>query len=474
MWRLVCLLFLLLTGPVQLPSAMAFETIGQSAAAAPSVAATSVAAPAPVAATPVTASDLERRNLILEARSELQNVAYANLELILAGLGVLMTVVVLFFAINTKDAAVKVAKGEVIEERERFRTMAIDAERQMVEVKRELEEARSERKQLHDELATATERAADFVDVSNEVNKRIDEAFTRILHAERAIGAAVAKAEAASEVIEERKNSMQAGSLEPGAIASSEADGLPLAEKQAKDLTESDFSILISDAAGSGNVQEVYELAVTMRRLLQNASAQAYSLFAGGWALGRLGRDEEAIQSYSEAVERFVDSDDAMARDWVAKSWLNKGVALGDLGRHQKAIDTFDALMDRLGGIDDADIKMEIARALVQKGYQLEHLDKSGDAQAVFDGVVARFDASEAFDTQRQVALALFELAAIAAESGETTEAVTLLRKWGEKQGEFDAEWVNVDPRFDAIREKPTFAALLAEHAREETQDAPT
>jgi tetratricopeptide (TPR) repeat protein len=469
MWRLLCPLFLLLTGPVTLPvgaAAMAFAPQSQAAApakAAPAKPAVATAA-LPAAAQPVAASapvlaygDLERRNLILEAKSEFQAAAYGNLELFIAGLGVLMTVIVIFFALNTKDAAVKIAKGEVLEEHERFRKMAVEAERHMTEITRE-------RAQLRDELAIASERIAHLEQVSEEFETRIDERFARMAHTERAMNTARLKAEADSKEIEERKNSLQAGSVEPGAIASSEADGLPLADKEAKDLTESDFSILISNAAGDGNVQEVYELAVTMRRLLQGDSARAYSRFAEGWALDRLGRQDEALEAYSDAIASFGGSEDAMARDWAASALLNKGVLLGELGRHVESIEAFDALVGQLGTADRDDIKAQVARALVQKGYQLEQLDRAGDAQAVFDGVVARFDGSDDFSTRHQIGLALFELAAIAAAAGDAAEAVALLRKWGEKQGEVDTDWIDNDARFERIRENPAFAALVKEH----------
>lgn len=469
MRRLLCLLFLLLTGPVNLPvGAAALAFAPETKAAAPAAAKPPVAKPAPkpvpavqpaaAPAPPPATTDLERRNLILEAQAELQAVAYGNLELILTALGVLMTVVVIFFSLSTKDAAVAIAKGELYEEHEKFRKMALEAERHVVEIARE-------RTQLREELAAASARAAEFNSVSKDVNEQIGNIFERLAHAERSINMNVLKSEANSKLIEERVNSLQAGSVDPGAMASSDAEGKPLAEKDAKDLTESDFTILISNAAGDGNVQEVYELALTMRRLLQAGSARAYARFAEGWALSRLGRNEEALEAYTETVDSYGKSEDATARDWAASASLNKGVLLGELGRPVESISAFDALIDQLKTVDREDAKAQIARALVQKGYQYQKLNQPGEAQAVFDGVVAQFDGADDFESRRQVGLALFELAGIAAAANEANEAVAHLRKWGDKQGEFDTDWIDYDPRFERIREHPAFAALMAQHA---------
>ena len=59
-------------------------------------------------------------------------------------------------------------------------------------------------------------------------------------------------------------------------------------------------------------------------------------------ALGKLGRYEEAIKSYDEALK--IDPKDAQA-------WNNKGVALGNLGRYGEAVTCFERALEIAPGL---------------------------------------------------------------------------------------------------------------------------
>ncbi|CAM9883322.1 unnamed protein product, partial [Phaeothamnion confervicola] len=65
---------------------------------------------------------------IQEAKAELQNSAYSRLEILIGVFGALITAIVVFFAWNTKDAAVAAAKSGVEDIRGKLDARLVEAE----------------------------------------------------------------------------------------------------------------------------------------------------------------------------------------------------------------------------------------------------------------------------------------------------------------------------------------------------------
>ncbi|MGK2871453.1 MAG: hypothetical protein ACSLFL_04290 [Alphaproteobacteria bacterium] len=65
------------------------------------------------------ARDAELRQLVLQAKSDLEDKAYSRLENLLTAFGILLTGIIIFFSLSTKEAAIAAAKSGVEDIRER-------------------------------------------------------------------------------------------------------------------------------------------------------------------------------------------------------------------------------------------------------------------------------------------------------------------------------------------------------------------
>lgn len=95
-----------------------------------------------------------------------------------------------------------------------------------------------------------------------------------------------------------------------------------------------------------------------------------YAWRSNGWALGKLGRDEEALSSYDRALE--LDADDNIA-------WEYKAAALSKLGRDNEAATAYKSLLE----IEPYDI-----RAWIALGAALVKLCRHEEAAVAYDRVL--------------------------------------------------------------------------------------
>ena len=133
----------------------------------------------------------------------------------------------------------------------------------------------------------------------------------------------------------------------------------------------------------------------------------ARALVNKGFALRRLGRDQEAITAYAEVVDRFGAASEPALREQVARALINKGGALRGLERGEEAIAAFDEVVDRFGAASEPALREVIARALINKGAALRGLERGEEAIATYDRVVDRFGAASEPALREQVAWAL-------------------------------------------------------------------
>ena len=80
----------------------------------------------------------------------------------------------------------------------------------------------------------------------------------------------------------------------------------------------------------------------------------------------------------------------------VARALANKGVALSRLGREQQALDTYNHLMERFGSSEETEIVEQVAVGMLHKGITLNQLNRIQEAIEAYDDVVRRFDGSGA------------------------------------------------------------------------------
>ncbi|MDD4651255.1 MAG: tetratricopeptide repeat protein [Methanothrix sp.] len=98
---------------------------------------------------------------------------------------------------------------------------------------------------------------------------------------------------------------------------------------------------------------------------MESRSAEVW--FNKGFAYSSLGRYEEAISSYEQAIR--IDPQ-------LAEAWNNKGIALSNLGRHKEAIKAYEAA-----------IKLErgFSAAWYNKGLSLDALGRNAEAIEAYD-----------------------------------------------------------------------------------------
>jgi tetratricopeptide (TPR) repeat protein len=443
MRRILCVLFVLLTGPIALPDlagvslAAPVVASASSQAAAPAVAPVS-AAPAPAAATP---------NLAREADAALADAPLSRLDVLMSGIGLLVamfgaliTAVIVFFAFNIKEASVAGATLEVMKDREALHEM-------IEKVRAQMEQAVTLRTHLQGEVSEFKLRAEEQF---REIYERLDEADAVVEDIEEKGQRAIEKLEARAE----------RPFVPPAEEAGADA---PAAPKDIREYDDGDFRRAIAEAASRGDLDEVRDLAVVMQRMLADDRPQAFARFAEGWALDETNEGEKSISAYDRLVAHYGASDDPEVQEWVAKALFNKGASFGTQGKNDEAIACYNDLVERFGSSTVLELRALVARALVNKGNRYEVMGQSGEAQAVYQGVVERFSDAEEWELRRQVAFALYNLAAIAGRQGEKSEAVALLRQWIAMDPHAAAYSLHHDNDFDPVRDDPRFRALVAE-----------
>ena len=152
-----------------------------------------------------------------------------------------------------------------------------------------------------------------------------------------------------------------------------------------------------------------------------------------GVALANLGRDEDAIASYDKAIEIKPDKDEA---------WYNRGSVLDDLGRYEEAISSYDKALE---------IKPDKEKAWNNRGVALTNLGKHKEAISSYDKALAINPDADAAWYNRACCFALQNQIQSAIEN--LAKAISLNNKY--------QEMAKTDTDFDNIREDARFKALV-------------
>ena len=167
--------------------------------------------------------------------------------------------------------------------------------------------------------------------------------------------------------------------------------------------------------------------------------AQAgWGLFNKGVVLGASGRSEEAITVYDEVVKRFVETGDAVLRDQAAGALLNKGMTLGALGRSEEEIAVYDEVVKRFAEADEAALREQVGKALVNKGVALRALGRNEEAIAVYDEVAKRFAEADEAALREQVGKALVNKGVALGALGRDKEAIAVYDEVAKRFAEAD------------------------------------
>jgi tetratricopeptide (TPR) repeat protein len=159
--------------------------------------------------------------------------------------------------------------------------------------------------------------------------------------------------------------------------------GAPTQSIRAGNVEVSRNELFLKDAGTMayeyGQKGDYHNALVWSDKAIQIDPNDAITWYNKGVALGRLGRDEEAIRSYDRAIQIDPNYGDA---------WDNKGIALTNLGRYDEAIKSFDRAI-QLGTTNGA-------ITWYNKGVALGRLNRYSEAIQYFDRAI-QIDPNNAF-----------------------------------------------------------------------------
>ena len=324
--------------------------------------------------------------------------------------GVLITVVIIYFAVRFGREAVAEAKLAA--------TQGLEAERK--EIQTLLDQAQAAVAQIHETRETAMELLKDM---------KPGEAPT------------------------DPGTKKQIGELAAEATA-----------KPRRERTVEDYRALAIDAFVNKNWAEMERQAAAMEYFLEGElddEGLAFALFNRAYALGELERREEAGAAYGALVDRFSEADSPELRKNVEMALNNWGASLSEQAKDKQG-DAADALYAQAGEKFAAAlaIKPDNHEALYNWGSALSQQakDKQGDAaDALYAQAQEKLLAGDAI----LPGSCSYNLACLAGLQGDGAGAA----KYLEKSKAVDwpgCEHIMVDSDFDSVRDTPQFQAALA------------
>jgi tetratricopeptide (TPR) repeat protein len=151
----------------------------------------------------------------------------------------------------------------------------------------------------------------------------------------------------------------------------------------------------------------------------------ATALVSMGETLSLLGRQEEAVCAFGEVVDRFGKTPEPELREPVVRALVRKGTTLGLLGRHEEAVSAFGEVVDRFGNTPEPELRELLATAQLDKGVAFGELGRTADEIDAYDEVVTRFAAAPEPGVRELVATALLDKGAALGPIGQVEEAIS-------------------------------------------------
>ncbi|MEQ8411337.1 MAG: hypothetical protein RIB52_07265 [Erythrobacter sp.] len=338
-------------------------------------------------------------------------------EILIAAFGILISVIVIYFAFRFGNAAVAEAKLAALQATETERQTLLDM----------VEEAKTKLKEIEDHRSAA-------------------------------------EALANTPLGEEPKDDENRQSIREIAKA---AIAKPKAER-----TVDDFRALIVQAVMDKDWPCVLRRARAMEYLFDEADPKdaVFALFYRGVAHSMLEQFHAGLDAYTELVERFGETEDEGTRSAFAAALVNKGITLGQLEKPEDEIAVYDDLVRRFGESEEPALREQVAMALVNKGVALARMKKLDDARLVFEETAIRFEKSDETGVRKQVTDALFNLACVHALKGRVADTIDALKRLAAQQGFLDCDRIKNDPDFDLVRDRATFKRYLVSQGCEPDQ----
>lgn len=274
--------------------------------------------------------ELERRNAILEAMSELEERANSRLEHYLGAFGILLTIVALAFGLSTKESAVAAARRGIEEEAQSVKAL--------------LRTARS----LLDEMER---HAADAEAIKNRMAEQIQPSGPH-----RIEGTATAAE----------------GDSESAGYSTEEAAEISESDRSSMDkLSYDDLNRRVHEAEKSGDWQRVVDLSIECRRAHKKNAQIAEMLFSEAFARRRLGQFKKSLDLYERSIKRLSKESYSRARAAEAQARLNAALLYNDLGNPRREIEKYSELISKFESDTSLDVRHIVAQALINKAVEV-------------------------------------------------------------------------------------------------------
>lgn len=447
-------------------------------------------------------AELANKEAIREARSQLEDASHSRLEILIAAFGILITVVIVFFALNTAAGAREAARKEIAEEKsnierivseatqhlEAIKTHGTEATKHLEVIKETGSEARSildgmksgeppqppdERRTIEASQKPASERSIEDLKALIDTSRLAGDWPAMREHAQALLYlyghdlAAVRKARFnLAYALDEFGNYDDAIAELDKLIATYSEAVEPQDDERRLASAMYNKGIALGHLGKSEEAIALYDAMIerfdnrddpALRRQVANA------MLSKGYRLGVLGKSAEAISVYDELVRRFEGEEDLALLVPVAKAMVNRSVRLGLLGKNAEAVAANDQIINRFEHNTEPDLLEQSALAMVNKGLRLRAMGSTSASIAAFEDAINRFGESTQTVIQKQVEKALYMLASAYARQADIDPAIANLRRWSSHRSGFDCGKVAGDKDFDPVREDSRFVALLLE-----------
>jgi tetratricopeptide (TPR) repeat protein len=164
-----------------------------------------------------------------------------------------------------------------------------------------------------------------------------------------------------------------------------------------------------------------------VRRIVDTA------LYNEAAAFYRTERPIEAIDSYDRLIGR-LEADPAQAWDeLLSEALVNKGITAEVMGNLDMALQADATVVAKFGDSDNSEIRLQVAIALIGRGNALTFQGDLGGAIEAYDEIERRFATS---GPPAEVALALVEKAAVLANMSREPDAVRVCAQVAKRYGE--------------------------------------
>lgn len=260
---------------------------------------------------------------------------------LVSAIGLLMTVMVVFFSLRATKEAVLAAKDEA-------GTEAKKRAQEIIEVW-----LRKDGQQILDEIKKAAAGKLGELDEerlkahehNEQLKKIIDEITSRPIDKDKPLSADQ------KEVVDKTAKDLES--------------------RAPKDYQSEDWFMLGVRAFESAKYETSADNFTKAAEAATDQVQQAKALLSKGYVLGQMNRNEEEIAVYDEMVRRYGDADEVALREQVAKALLNKGFRLGKMNKNEEAIVVYDEVMRRYGDATEAALREQVAKALNGIGFSL-------------------------------------------------------------------------------------------------------